>query len=408
MTLESEGGEPAPAQVILGEDGKKKILVDVQAVPGLGYRTASLIEGNDAAQLPESGEDASTPHLLENRYYRLSLNDKGQLTSIWDKRCQREVLEAGKAGNVFQAFEDKPMNFDAWDIDIYYLRKMREVSDLVDLQVEESGPVRSTLRLTWRFLDSTIVQRIRLYGSSPRIDFETHIDWKESQILLKAAFPVAVRSTRATYEIQFGNIERPTHWNTSWDTARFEVVGHKWVDLSEGNYGVSLLNDCKYGHDIKDNLIRLTLIKSAIEPDETADRCQHQFTYSLLPHRGDWRQGNVIHEAYELNTPLLAAPSTGGQSGGLPNSFSFAELDAGHVILETVKKAEEGDAWIVRVYESQQCTNPAVRLSFGRPLRKVVECNLVEEGEDPVGCRDNQVIFPISPYEIKTFKVWFE
>ena len=161
-----------------------------------------------------------------------------------------------------------------------------------------------------------------VYANRRRIDFKTEVDWHEHQVLLKAAFPVAVRSTKATYEIQFGNVERPTHWNTSWDYAKFETVAHKWVDLSQRDYGVSLLNDCKYGHDVKDNVIRITLLKSGIEPDPNADQGHHEFTYSLLPHAGDWYAADTAREAYELNYPLRAAYAD-APGGSLPSAESF-------------------------------------------------------------------------------------
>jgi len=351
-----------------------------------------------------------TPALLENAFWRIELNERGQIASLWDRRRRRQVLAAGARGNVLQAFEDRPMDFDAWDIDIYYLEKMVEVDDLVEAVVEEAGPVRGTLRLTWRFYDSTITQRLSIYAHSPRIDFRTEIDWQERQVLLKVAFPVNVRATKATYDIQFGNLERPAHWNTDWDYARFEVVGHKWVDLSEGNYGVALLNDCKYGHDVRDGVLRLTLLKSAIDPDPEADRGKHVFTYSLLPHAGGWREGGVEAEAYALNNPLRAGLLPRAQAGDLPPAFSLARLgqDDDHVVLETIKQAEDGDGWIVRLYESRRCRSANVRLTFGRPLRRAVECNLVEEGEEPVAFEGQTLTFAIAPYEIKTFRVWFD
>jgi alpha-mannosidase len=261
--------------------------------------------------------------------------------------------------------------------------------------------------LQWRFYDSTITQWLTLYRHSPRIDFRTEVDWHEQQVLLKVAFPVNVRSNRATYEIQFGSIERPTHWNTSWDYARFEVVGHKWADFSEGNYGVSLLNDCKYGYDIKDNVMRLTLLKSAIRPDALADKGLHQFTYSLLPHAGGWQEAGVVQEAYNLNYPLHAREVPAQAEGTLPTRYAFAELDGDEVILETVKKAEADDAYIVRVYEWKQARHNAVNLRFARPIRRAIACNLVEEEERPVEHDAERITFAIAPYEIKTFKVWF-
>jgi alpha-mannosidase len=233
------------------------------------------------------------------------------------------------------------------------------------------------------------------------------LDWHEHQILLKAAFPVNVRATRATYDIQFGSIERPAHWNTSFDTAHYENPAHKWVDLSEGNYGVALLNDCKYGYDVKDNLLRITLHRSPTEPDETADQGRHEFTYSLLPHAGTWRESNVIQEAYALNDPLMARLVPANPQGDLPSAQAWAEVDTEHVILETVKKAEDENAWIVRVYECKQYRSNAVAIRFGRPIRKAVECNLLEEDETPVAYQGDQLTFAVNPFEIKTFKIWF-
>jgi alpha-mannosidase len=361
---------------------------------------------------PAAGESTPaltiTPQRLENAFLAITLNARGQLTSVYDKRAQREVLAPGARGNVLQAFEDKPMAFDAWDIDLYYQEKMREVDDLVEAVVEETGPLRGVLRLVWRFHASTITQRLTLYANASRLDFRTEVDWHQKQVLLKAAFPVNVRATRATYDIQFGSLERPTHWNTSWDYARFEVVAHKWADLSEGNYGVALLNDCKYGHDIHDNVMRLSLIKSPIEPDPTADQGRHEFVYSLYPHLGDWRTGGVPEAAYALNFPLLAAVVPAQPGGHLPAAASFATAHAGQVVIETIKQAEQDGAWIVRVYENQQARHPAARLDLLRPIARAVETNLVEEGDEPVQHAGRTLTFPIQPFEIKTFKVWFQ
>jgi alpha-mannosidase len=400
-----DSGQPIPAQRVTGPDGGRALLVPARDVPALGYRLYRI--GAPGAAAAEEPGIAVTPRSLESDVYRIALDEVGHLTSIWDKRHGREVLAPNARGNVIQVFEDRPMDFDAWDVDIYYQDKMMVVDDLVEAVVEEAGPLRGTLRLVWRFYDSTITQRLSLAAGSPRIDFETEIDWQERQLLPKVAFPVNVRALKATYEVQFGVVERPTHWNTSWDYARFEVVAHKWADLSEGNYGVALLNDCKYGHDVHENVLRLTLLKSAIDPDPEADRGCHQFTYSLLPHEGGWRTGGVTAEAYALNYPLRSAVIPQPQPGDLAPAYSLATVDAPHVVLETVKQAEDGDGWIVRLYESRQYRNPAVRLTFGRPLRRAVECNLVEEDEQPAAYEGSTLTFGIAPFEIKTFRVWF-
>jgi alpha-mannosidase len=398
LTLEGDGR----AQLV-EENGERRLLLAVTEVPSLGFKTAAFAPHADAgeARLKIAADG------MENAFYRIRFNAQGQIVSLYDKRYGREALQPGERGNVLQAFEDRPMNFDAWDIDLYYQQKMTEVNELMEAVVEEKGPLRGTLRLKWRFNASVITQRISLYASSPRIDFRTEADWQEKQVLLKAAFPVHVRTNKATYDIQFGNIERPTHWNTSWDHARFEVCAQKWADLSEGNYGVALMNDCKYGHDAKDNVLRLTLIKSPTEPDETADRGKHTFTYALLPHAGDWREGRVAEEAYELNYPLLAAEKAAGRGGDLPDSSGLAALHCDHAMIETVKKAEDDDACVVRVYEYKQFRAEGIRLSFDRPIRNAILCNLVEEGEEAVRFEENEVRFSLNPFEIKTFKVWF-
>ena len=304
-------------------------------------------------------------------------------------------------------FEDRSVDGEAWDIDIFYQDKMREVDSLLEAIVEETGPVRGVLRLTWQFAHTTITQRLTMYRNSPRIDFRTELDWHQHQVLLKAAFPVNIRATRATYEIQFGSIERPTHWNTSFDTAHFENPAHKWVDISEGNYGVALLNDCKYGYDVKDNVLRITLHRSPTEPDPTADQGRHEFTYSLLPHAGTWRESDVIHEVYTLNDPLIAVLVPSNPQGNLPGSYAWADVDVDHVVIETVKKAEDDNAWIVRVYECKQYRSNAVTISFGQAIQNAVECDLMEQDEAPVAHQDNQLTFAIKPFEIKTFKIWF-
>lgn len=395
---------------LVEQNGRRQVLIavpenlpDTHEVPPYGYRAVPLAAGNPQTDSPL----AMSPTALENPFFRITLNGRGQLTSVYDKLNEREVLAPEARANIFQAFEDKPMNFDAWDIDLYYQEKMREVDDLIEAVVEETGPLRGVLRLRWRFHESTITQRLTIYRDLPRIDFRTEVDWHQSQVLLKVAFPVNIRATRATYDIQFGSLERPTHWNTSWDYARFEVVAHKWVDLSEGNYGVALLNDCKYGHDVKDNVIRLTLIKSAIDPDPTADQGHHEFTYSLFPHIGDWRAGGVIEQGYALNYPLMAAVVPAQPQGRLPQDHSFVRTSQDRVLVETIKQAEAGEAWIVRVYETKQCRSNAVMLNFGRTIARAVETNLVEEGERTVGHDGRTLTFPIQPFEIKTFKVWF-
>lgn len=391
-----DGGRPVTVQ----KAGEHSVLFYAENVPPKGYKTFTVRE----AAVP-SAPEAGSPEKLENEFFSVRIGKDGTLTSLYDKKAGREILQPGTRGNVLQAFEDKPFDYDAWNIDIYYQEKMWEVDGVTGISLVENGPVRWGLKVSRRFLDSTVDQIYYLYRDIPKIDFKTEIDWKEKQVLLKAAFPVDVHAEKASYEIQYGNVERPTHWNTSWDWARFEVCAHKWADLSEGGYGVSLLNDCKYGHDIRDSVMRLTLLKSAVSPNEDADRERHEFTYSLYPHEGGWRQSETETLAYSLNCPMYAVV-TDAHAGSLPESFSFVGTDAGNVVIEVVKQAEDGDDTIVRLYEYKNERTNAT-LSFGKKFSEAWECDLMENGTRKLSAESDRFTFEIKPYEIKTFRVKF-
>lgn len=402
-------GQPILTQALEPDAlGQTRLLVDATA-PSLGYHTYAPA----ASSAPAATSTLTiTSTLLETRFFRLTLDDRGHITSLYDKRAGREVIASGGAGNQFLAFEDRPLNFDAWDINIYYQDKPYPVDDLTALRVAEVGPLRGGVEIVRRYGSSTITQRILLYRDVPRIDFPTHIDWHERQTLLKVAFPVTVNAPRATFDIQWGNVERPTHWNTSWDWARFETCAHKWADLSEGDYGVSLLNDCKYGHDIKDNVMRLTLIKSAISPDPQADQGEHVFSYSLLPHHGDWRTGETVRHAYLFNMPARARLATAGHQpvahsqahGTHPAGVSFVSTDRPGLVIETVKPAEDGDGVIIRVYDAHNTRGPAV-LRFFRPIASAEETNMLEERIGPADTAGHELRLRIRPYGIATFRV---
>lgn len=366
----------------------------------VNYHCSDNVEAGlnlDAAQLFDSYR------CIENKYFKIIFDENMNIASLYDKSNCREVVKSGEKANVLQAFEDKPHNFDAWDINIYYQEKMWEVNDVQSAAIVETGSIRTAVRISRKFCDSYITQDISIYNDIPRIDFKTSIDWKETQVLLKAAFPTDIHSDRASYDIQFGNVERPTHWNTSWDQAKFEVCAHKWADLSEDGYGISLLNDCKYGHDIKDGVMRLTLIKSAKDPNESADRELHQFTYSLYPHCGGFRDAGTVAMAYALNCPLYAKYE-GEHTGKLPMVFSIAGTNKENVIIEAVKKAEDSDDIIIRLYE---CYNrrTTVRLTFGSKILDAWECDLMENNQLRLEHNGNSLEFVIKPYEIKTIKL---
>ena len=382
--------------------------LDVGEVAPFGLMELILAEGEAAGT---GSHLAISPTLLENDFLRVELTAAGDICRIFDKANRREVMPPDTLANQFQAFEDRPLNWDAWDIDIFYDDRMWLAEAATSVDVAEAGPLRATLELRRRILHNDIVQRISLAYNSPRLDFETSIDWQERHILLKVAFPVQVLSPIATYEIQWGNVERPTHRNTSWDWARFESCAQKWVDLSEGGYGVSLLNDCKYGHDIGDNVIRLSLLRSPTSPDPEADQGQHRFVYSLLPHAGAWNE-TTIGAAYALNDPLIvAAGSAQGQAGQqqrtaslIPNFQSLIAPNRPHIVIETIKQAEDGQGIIVRLYESQRRRGP-VSLTTGFNLAEVWYTNLLEENQAALRPEDNRVSFTVRPYEIVTLRL---
>ena len=380
-------------------NNNKEILIDSFKAPSMGYAACNIDETNSTPTF-QSNLQVSTEQ-LENQFFIIKLNQNGLITSVFDKRFDREIIAQGKTGNLFQVFEDRPLTNDAWDIDIFYQDKCSELNELEEIKVVENGPIRGGLVLKRKFLQSEIKQYLYIYDQIPRIDFQTEIDWKQHQTLLKVAFPLNIHANKATYEIPYGSIERPTHWNTAWDWGRFEVPAQKWADVSEGDYGVSLLNDCKYGYDIKENLMRLTLIKSAIDPDPNADIGFHSFCYSLYPHEGNWQQGRTVQAAYELNYPLI--PKLSSESSEL----FFVKVNRENVIIETVKKAEDSDGIVVRIYEAFN-QRGEVELEFGYQLKNVIECNLLEEPETSVDFVGNKFRSEIKPYEIKTFVVEFE
>jgi len=370
-------------------------------VPPCGY---VVVEKSDAflraTDIPVKVSASRKGLTLENGMVRVKINAAGHLSSVYDLRAKREAL--AEEGNVFHLHEDIPNKWDAWDVDAFYKEKFETLGGLETLELIESGPLRATVRLVRVFGKSRLEQRIILRGGSARLDFATTVDWQENQKMLKVAFPAAIRAASATYEIQYGHLERPTHTNTSWDLARFEVCAQKWADLSEPGYGVALLNDCKYGHDIQGNVLRLSLLRAPVSPDPVADRGTHEFTYALLPHAGDLRQGRVIEEAYALNVPLIVR-DTKPRLGSLPSSHSFFRTSRDGAVIEAVKVAEDGGSVIVRLYEAEGGRGPAV-LTTTLPVRKAWRADLLENEQQALTLREGAVRLDLKPFEIVTIK----
>lgn len=389
------------------QDTKEGILAYVKDIPPYGYKMLELASCAKGQEVVEKELDLS-PAGGYNRYYDLKLNKNGEIIYLYDKENKKEI-STGQPMNRFVAYEDKPQRFDAWDVDVYYKEKPYAPFVLKSSKVVEQNQERCVLRQIWQFHNSEVCQDLILYRQSRRIDFKTTVDWKEKQVFFKTYFPVAVHAQEATYEIQFGSIKRPTHTNTEWDFARFEVPGHRYADLSEGNYGVSVLNDCKYGWDIHGNTIGLSLIKSAVRPDESADRKVHTFTYSLYPHTGNVETCDALREAVNLNMPMLVSEQKGiSGAKNTEKTFSFVQTDSNHVLIDTVKKAEDGDAYVVRLYEYRNISEDTVTIRFAYPVKKIVETNLCEEEEKEIPAGEQKVTIPISCFEIKTLKVYWK
>ncbi|MEZ4590757.1 MAG: glycoside hydrolase family 38 C-terminal domain-containing protein [Chloroflexota bacterium] len=361
-----------------------------------------------AAVANPTGSLSVSPTHLENEYLRVGCERGGRHRPPLRPAKQAGTAACGAIANQWQAFEDRPLYWNAWDIDIFYDDKMWLAEAATAVSVTETGPLRATIQIERQILHSRFVQRLSLSHHSPRLDFDTWIDWRERHTLLKTAFPLDVLSPTATYEIQWGNVERPTHRNTSWDWARFETCAQKWVDLSEGGYGVSLLNDCKYGHDIQDKTpdgghIRLTLLRSPTDPDPEADQGEHTFRYSLLPHAGRWG-AETIRQAYALNDPLRVY-AAGGAAAGEPRALaSLVAVDAPNVVIETVKLAEDGQDLIVRLYECRR-QRGEVTVRFGVGVTAVSLTNLLEEPETALPHEGSSVTLAIKPYQIITLRV---
>ena len=309
-------------------------------------------------------------------------------------------MAPGQVAGRLIAFEDDPKVDAAWNLMAYYEEKFHHVDDVQSAQVVENNAIRTVLRVNRKFRSSTMQQDYILYRDRPGLELKMELDWKEKDIALKLEFPVQVNATKATYDIQFGNIERPIHKNTLWDFARFEVCAHKWVDLSDNGFGISLLNDCKYGYDVTREHIRLSVLRCATYPDPMQDKCFHEFACMLLPHSGGVDLAEVSRQAYSFNYPLYARTAA-PQEGTLAAEYSMVSVDRENVILETVKKAEASDAIVLRFYECANCgTNVQVKLGFD--AKEAWVCDLMENTQERVPLKDRTLQLSFAPYEIKT------
>jgi alpha-mannosidase len=371
-------------------------------VPGLGWTTLRAHRESSAPTSVDAGygvrvEETGGGVSIENELLRAEVGADGSLHRVYDLEAGREALDG--RGNQLWAYADKPPNWDAWDVNASYELEGEELPDAQVVEVVEDGPLRASVRVERRWRGSRVLQTYRLLADSRRLDVETQLDWHERQVLLRALFPVGVHSDEATFETMYGAVKRPTHRNTSWDASRFEVGAHRFCDLSEPGYGVALLNDGKYGHSAKRNVLGISLLRSPLYPDPLADEGEHRFAYSLFPHPGDWTGAGVAREAFSLNSPLVAAVNEGA-----PSEYGFVAVEGVELALGSLKRAEDGRGVILRLYEPHGARGPAA-LRFASGVERAEKVNLLEEPEGTVEVRGDEVLLEVRPFEVLTLRV---
>ncbi len=415
ISVTDAGGKTAPSQLI-GIDSKThraRFLLLVR-VPALGYKTY-FVRGVGFAD-PSLSTLRAHDDMLENEFIRVKIDTQtGCMTSLFDKRNNQEALAPSETdtggpkdricGNLLQTFVDKPLKWDAWNIDADFEKQHWDLDKADEVKLVESGPLRAVIRIRKHFQNSSFIQDVTLYPDSPRVDVNMQVEWHEKHILLKVAFPVSAHSEKATYEIPYGSVERPTTRNTPAEKAQFEVPAIRWADISDEKHGFSLLNNCKYGYDAKGNVLRLSLLRSPEWPDPHADEGHHEFTYSLYPHVGGWREALTVRQGYDLNYKMLALP-TDKHQGALPAEHAFVEVKPDNVVLTAVKKAEDDDALILRFYEwAGKETDVTIQLPPG--AESALDADLMERPIGALRLKANVVTVSTKPYEIKTVKVKF-
>lgn len=337
---------------------------------------------------------------VETPFATVRFDDRGRIVSFVDKPAGRELVNDAGAFNTFWIAEDIPDNYDNWDLDSDYQLKLDDSASLISREVLSNGPLQLRIRSKFRVGEkSVITQDMVFHSGTRRVDFETLVDWQETHKVLKAGFDTTIVANDARHEIQFGHLLRPTHRNLSTDRARFEVCNHKWTDLSEARYGIALLNDCKYGISVLGGDMRLTLLRSGTHPDYRGDNGVHRLDYALLPHEGGFTVESVVRPAYEFNVPVIAVQ---GRDTGCR---SLASVDSPDLIVESVKRSEDGDALVMRLYNAEN-SHVSGTLEFSTGVSGVCLANMLEEPEQALdlmgGCN---VVLDFRPFEIKTLRV---
>ena len=399
-------GKALPFQVLSKDPSTNtyRLLVAANNVPSLGYEVLHVASSGKSAPTDLKANGLT----LENSRLRVTVDPKtGCITSLYQKRTRFESIAAGGCGNELQAFKDTPKDYDAWNIDADFEKQVTKLDKADSVELTEKGPVRATIRISRTWQNSKFVQEVSLYAGFDRVDVTNNIDWHETHVLLKAAFPLAASGPEATYEIPYGSIERPTTRNNSWEAAKFEVPALRWADLGDGAHGFSLINESKYGYDAEGNVLRLSLLRSPTWPDPDADRGHHTFSYSLYPHAGDWKQALTVRRGYEFNYKLRAS-QVEAHEGNLPSQHSFVSIAGDDVVLTALKKAEDSDALLLRLYEWAGKTAD-VQISLPEGASGAALTNLMEKAEGAtLSVVNNRVTVPVQPYEIVSVRVEFD
>ncbi|HKT89012.1 MAG TPA: alpha-mannosidase [Candidatus Sulfotelmatobacter sp.] len=415
IAVVDSNGKPAETQLLsLDQETHRARFLLLAHTPSLGYATY-FVRGATKAE-PVHSELKATADGLENEFIRLKVDPQtGCMTSLFDKRSGTESLAPAETdtggprnavcGNLLQTFVDKPKKWDAWNIDADFEKQHWDLDKADEVKLIQNGPLRAVIRVKNHFQNSTFTRDITLYAGVPRVDVKMQVEWHEKHILLKVAFPLSAHNDKATFEIPFGSVQRPTTRNTPPEKAQFEVPAQRWADISDSTHGFSLLNDCKYGYDAKGNVLRLSLLRSPEWPDPHADEGHHEFTYSLYPHGGSWKDALTIRQGYQLNYKLVTL-STENHAGKLAPEHSFVGVPEDNVIVSAVKKAEDQNAWIIRLYEwAGKAGETTIKLPPG--AESASETDLMEKPISSVPVGNNEIKVPIKPYEIKTLEVHF-
>ncbi len=393
--LLSPDGEYVPCQRTY--DGKTVFLAP--AVPAKGWKVFTVCEERSSAAAVSVSLSG-----MENSMLRVSFDEKMHITSLYSKVADREILPEGTVGGRIIAYDDVARNDDNWNVQAYYKEKCHVIDNVTNAEIIESGSVRSVIRLDRVFRSSSITSCIILYTNSDELRYDYELDWHEHNLLLKAEYPVDVNARSASYEIQFGHVERPVHKNTLWDFARFEVCGHKYADLSDGGFGLAIVNDCKYGFDASRDALRITLLKCSTYPDKQCDIGHHSFSYAIYPHAGNLDSARVRDHAYDFNYVPTTVCVDGSQQGILPAELSMFSISASNIVIETIKKAEDSDNIVLRLYEAEnKRTHCTLNTAF--EIGSAEQTNMLEESEKQLCPSGNSLDLIFDPCEIKTLVI---